>query len=180
MLALAAPGRERKAKNDMNRFWRGMGGLLLLSTVERALAQNVIPVGSEFLVNATTTNSQGYPAVASDAGGGFVVVWRSKGQDGSGYGIFGQRHDGAGALLGGEFRVNAFTTNDQDRPSVASTPGGFVVVWQSDGIDGDGFGISGQRYASSGAPLGSEFLVNTTATNAEIFPLAAASTSGDF
>ena len=45
------------------------------------MAQNVIPVGSEFLVNATTTNAQLYPAVASDSSGGFVVVWRSKGQD---------------------------------------------------------------------------------------------------
>jgi hypothetical protein len=31
-------------------------------------------------------------AVSSDPLGNFIVVWKSQGQDGSGYGVFGQRY----------------------------------------------------------------------------------------
>jgi len=42
-------------------------------------------------VNTVTTGDQGGGAVATDAGGNFVVTWSSDGQDGSSYGIFAQR-----------------------------------------------------------------------------------------
>jgi hypothetical protein len=48
-------------------------------------------VSSEFQVNTYTTHWQGTPAVGMDGDGEFVVVWTSSGQDGSSYGIFGQR-----------------------------------------------------------------------------------------
>src|SRR5262245_27159001 len=96
------------------------------------------PLGSEFRVNSYTTNAQGSPAVASDASGNFVVVWQSETQDGEGYGVFGQRYDGAGGPLGNEFRVNSFRTSSQRLPAVASdASGNFVVVWQSKTQDGD-------------------------------------------
>ena len=44
-------------------------------------------VGTEFRVNTTTKGQQIYPSVAGLAGGGFVVVWQSSGQDGSSFGI---------------------------------------------------------------------------------------------
>jgi len=46
---------------------------------------------SEFQVNSYSTGPQIWPAAASDATGNFVVAWHSIGQDGSSYGIFGQR-----------------------------------------------------------------------------------------
>ena len=60
------------------------------------------------------TTDQSYPSVAALAGGGFVVTWTSSGQDGSGYDIYGQRYAADGTAVGSEFRVNTFTTNDQD------------------------------------------------------------------
>ena len=51
-------------------------------------------------------------------------------------------------------------------PSVASdAAGNFVVVWDSADQDGSDVGVFGQRYASSGAPLGPEFRVNTYTTS---------------
>ena len=106
--------------------------------------------------------------MASDAAGNFVVVWESYGQDGSSYGVFGQRYASTGAPLGPEFRVNTYTTGYQHDPAVASdSSGNFVVVWTSDGQDGSGNGVFGQRYDSSGAPLGPEFRVNTYTTDAQ-------------
>jgi hypothetical protein len=55
------------------------------------------PLG-EFRVNTYTLEQEpweGYPSVASDPAGNFVVVWASKAQDGSDSGIFGQRFSAA-------------------------------------------------------------------------------------
>jgi hypothetical protein len=122
------------------------------------------PLGGEFRVNTYTTGIQGYPVVATNPEGRFVVVWQSYAQDGSYYGIFGQRYNAAGAAVGGEFQVNTFTTHGQAFPAVAMAPqGDFVVVWQ--GPNYDNFGVLGQRYDASGAPLGGEFQANTHRTH---------------
>ena len=42
----------------------------------------------------------------------------------------------------------------------ALNDGGFVVTWSSNGQDGSGYGIYGQRYAADGTAVGSEFLIN--------------------
>ena len=74
-------------------------------------------VGAEFRVNSFTTGRQGYPSAARAANGEFVVVWESDGQDGSSYGVFGQRFDAVGpASVGAEFRVNTYTTGHQRMP----------------------------------------------------------------
>jgi hypothetical protein len=139
------------------------------------------PLGPEFRVNTFTTGGQQSPAVASDSSGNFVVVWESFSQDGSSFGVFGQRYASTGAPLGPEFRVNTHTTESQRLPAVTSDPSGnFVVVWQSAPQDGSYFGVFAQRYASTGAPLGPEFRVNTYTTNQQLIPALASDSSGNF
>jgi len=106
------------------------------------------PLGGEFRVNTYTTSYQQLPAVTMDDTGNFVVAWASYLQDGSSYGIFGQRYDSTGTALGPEFRVNTYTTYGQTRPAVAADPtlGNFVVIWDSQLQDGLGVGVFGQRY----------------------------------
>ncbi len=48
-------------------------------------------------------------AVAMAPNGDHVVVWSSQNQDGSGWGVYGQRFDKAGTALGAEFLVNQTT-----------------------------------------------------------------------
>ena len=111
----------------------------------------------------------------------FVIVWQSEDQDGSGYGIFGQRFDNVGAPLGGEFAVNSFVAGDQDAPAVANdATGDFAVVWESADQDGEADGIFGQRFTSTGTPLGPEFRVNTYTTADQQRPSVAAPFSGSF
>ena len=137
------------------------------------------PLGPEFRVNTYTTSNQFGPHVASDAAGNFMVVWASQGQDGSAFGIYGQRYDTTGAPAGPEFRVNTITTGSQFIPAIAgSDTGTFVVAWMS--ADGSDYGIFAQRYAGSGAPLGPEFRVNTFTTAYQAFPRAAADGAGGF
>jgi hypothetical protein len=140
-----------------------------------------IPLGPEFRVNTFTAGFQTNPSVAADASGNFVVVWESNGQDGSNYGVFGQRYASSGVPLGPEFRVNTYTTNNQRNPSVAADPvGNFVMVWSSYTQDGVQDGVFGQRYASSGTPLGPEFRVNTWIFGNQTRPAVAADPSGRF
>jgi hypothetical protein len=141
------------------------------------------PVGPEFRVNTYTTGAQRGPDVSVDATGNFVVVWTSA-QSG-GYGVFGQRYDGTGVPLGPEFLVSAYTVGryelSHNIPRVASDPSGnFIVVWQSDGFDGSSLGVIGQRYSSSGDPLGPKFVVNTLTTFYQYKPDVAADGSGNF
>src|SRR4029453_14621861 len=86
-----------------------------------------------------------------------------------------------GIPLGPEFRVNTYTTGEQDTAAIsADASGNFVVVWRSDGGDGSGFALFGQRYASSGVPLGPEFRVNTYTPGNQENPSIASDASGNF
>jgi hypothetical protein len=146
-------------------------------------AASGVPLGPEFRVNSYTAGHQSAPAVALADSSGFVVVWQSFLQDGSGYGVYAQRFADSGAPLGTEFRVNAFTSLNQNKPRVAlDTAGNFVVVWESYNQDGStaGGGIFAQRYAASGGPLGPQFRVNTYTTSNQRAPSAAADPLGSF
>ena len=56
--------------------------------------------GAEFRINTRTIDDQSLPAVAALKNGGFVVAWTSKGQDGSGLGVYAQRFDNAANATG--------------------------------------------------------------------------------
>jgi hypothetical protein len=131
------------------------------------------PQGAEFRVNTYTTGPQRFPAVATDSSGNFVVIWEGYSSTDELLGIFGQRYSGAGVPLGGEFRVNSYTTGNQRSPAVdRENQGGsrFTIVWRSDGQDGGGEGVFGQRFDAGGVPLGSEFRVNTFTTGDQSSP----------
>jgi phosphoheptose isomerase len=114
-----------------------------------------------------------------DASGDFVVAWQSS--DGSGYGIYAQRYNAAGVPKGAEFPVNTYTTLRQAAPAVAmDADGNFIVAWQSQLQDGSNYGVYAQRYNSTGAAAGAEFLVNTYTTSAQFAPAVAMDADGDF
>ena len=137
--------------------------------------------GGELVVNSYTTGSQVNPGVALDGSGNFVVVWSSFEQDGSSTSIRARRFDAQGAPLTPDFQVNTYTTGYQIQSAVASAPSGsFVVVWSSNGQDGDNYGVFGQRYDASGTPLGSEFRVNGYTPGRQWLPDVASDASGGF
>jgi phage tail sheath gpL-like len=152
-----------------------------LGVFGQRFASSGAPLGSEFRVNTYTTANQYIPSVASDSAGNFVVAWTNSGGVGPPADVSGQRYASDGTPLGPEFRINTYTTNVQNRPSVAADPAGnFVVVWHSQGQDGSNFGVFGQRFASSGVPLGPEFRVNTYTTGYQDFPSVATDAAGNF
>jgi hypothetical protein len=87
------------------------------------------PQGAEFRVNTYTTGYQQNPAVGSDGGGNFVVVWESTLVSSFEGAAFAQRYTSAGAPLGSEFRVAA-VSEFAGHPAVAVNGlGNFVVTW---------------------------------------------------
>jgi len=157
------------------------GYLVSLDIFGQRYASSGAPLGPEFRANTYTTGVQKTPGVAMDPSGNFIMVWESVGQDGSSFGVFGQRYASSGAPLGPEFRVNTYTTNYQFGRAVAmDAAGNFVIAWTSFEQDGSLYGVFAQRYASSGAPLGPEFRVNTWTTLYQANASVAMDPSGNF
>lgn len=81
----------------------------------------------------------------------------------------------------GEFRINTFTSfNQQFSDVVMDNSGNFVVAWTSDFQDGDFGGIYTQRYNSLGLPQGNEFRVNTSTVGNQNAASIAMDADGDF
>lgn len=133
------------------------------------------PQGGEFRINTHTTDDQASPSVARDIAGNSLVVWASNGQDGSEWGVYGQRYDVAGQPQGPEFRVNVATAGSQTMPNVAAdTSGNFIVTWR--GSDG----IWVRKFDGNGSPLGGESRVNDIADSTLRYPRVAAGPGGTF
>ncbi|MDB2656631.1 T9SS type A sorting domain-containing protein [Crocinitomicaceae bacterium] len=81
-----------------------------------------------------------------------------------------------------ESLVNTTTTSAQQNPAVSQdTAGRYVVVWESEGQDGDGFGIYAEIYNADHTVRVSEFLVNTSDQTADQrYPAVAMDVNGNF
>jgi hypothetical protein len=148
-----------------------------------ALAQP-LPAGGEFQVNGTGAGWQSASAAAFDSSGNFVTVWQSGGSGVAGSqdtDVFLKRWTADGTLRGPEARVNTTVAGCQGSPAVASaSDGSFVVAWQSQGQDGDGWGIFAQRFDRSGAAVGGEIAVNQSTAGDQQSPAVAYDPSGAF
>jgi len=137
--------------------------------------------GGEFQINTTNDGGQTHSSVTALNGGGFVVTWESTHSGGDDGGVYGQRYDAFGAIVGGEFRINATTNVTDYFPFVTGlTSGGFVVAWQSRNQDSDGFDIYGQRYDSVGTVDGGEFRINDQTQGVQSHPSMTALDDGGF
>ncbi len=130
--------------------------------------------GGEIRANSTTTGDQFDSAVTGLSNGGWVVTWTSYGNSNDPAGIFQQAYANNGAKVGSETRVNTITAGYQSRQDVtALADGNWVVTWQSQNQDGNGYGIYQQVFSNTGAKLGSEILVNKTTADNQTEPAVA-------
>ncbi len=98
------------------------------------------PLSGQFIVNTNRPGMQGTPGIAMNDDGEALIVWPSGSVGGRD--VFGQSYDSDFLPIGSEFPINTYTDGDQGFPAVAmNNDGRFVVVWQSDGQDGDDWGI---------------------------------------
>jgi RHS repeat-associated protein len=145
-------------------------------------------IGSETLVNQTTSGNQYSPAIAMNDSGQIVVAWVGKGI-GDNAGVFFRVLNPDGSFAGPETRANTTIKHKQMSPAVTLAPdNSFVVVWGSmqnshddddddddyshrdsygddDDDDDDGDGSSDivmQRFSSQQSKIGGEITVNST------------------
>jgi hypothetical protein len=124
-------------------------------------------VTDEIQLNFYTTGAQYRPDVAIDSDGNATVVWSTSSSplvENGGIEILARRFGPDTTPLGPEFGVNSYTSGRQSLAAVgASDSGEFVVAWES-GERYPGVEVTevrARRFASSGSPLGSDFVVNS-------------------
>ena len=140
--------------------------LALVGVLAGIPAAAQVPAGPEFQVNAFTTGNQWMSSAAADPTGGFVLVWTSENQDGSGLGVVARRFDASGAPRGAEFLVNSSTAGNQSSGAVAvDDAGNFAAAWTS--ADASGSGVFARRFDRNGVALGPEFQVNSYTSGAQ-------------
>ncbi len=132
---------------------------------------NGVAAGGEFRVNTTTAGDQNSPSVSVNAAGTFAITWSSNNQDGSGWGVYAQRYDAGGAAIGGEFRVNTTTANNQWFSTASlDNAGDLLITWSDSGGKAGVGNIMGQQYAPNGTPIGGEIQVNNSMGYFQQFP----------
>jgi hypothetical protein len=152
------------------RLSTALAASVLAAASASATAQTVW-IGPEIPVNAVTAGSQFAPAIAATGDGGFVAAWQSSDADGSGFGVRARRFHADGSPATGEIPVNVTTAGDQVTPAVAVINGArFVVVWASNGQDGDGYGVFARVFATDGAPVSAEIPVNDSTAGSQVAP----------
>lgn len=87
-----------------------------------------------------------------------------------------------GAVPAGvETQINSHAAGNQSHAQIArDAAGDYVVVWQSFGQDGSGYGVFAQRFNAAGVAQGTEFRVNTYVTGNQSNPSVAMDAVGDF
>ncbi len=153
--------------------------LLLVAAFVSAL---VVSAKGGFLVNQYAQHEQTAPAVAMNANGKFVVIWRSHASDGRSGGVYARRYDAGGVPVSDEFKINTTDVDaDSWTPAVAmDASGGFVVAWvaaRGGGIDTD---IVARRFNDQGTPVTEEFAVSVSPDAAQSLPALSMNASGAF
>lgn len=152
---------------------------------------------ADILVNSHVSSGKLAPAVAALEGGNAVVTWASYAQDDAAnplrvrrglQGVYARLFSPAGVALSPEFQVNQTIEFNQRTPAVAGLEdGSFIAVWITERLSGFGeseelvgVDVMGRIFNGlNGAPLGSEFQINTS-TNLCAHPSVTGVAGGGF
>ncbi|HGY56265.1 MAG TPA: tandem-95 repeat protein, partial [Caldithrix abyssi] len=137
----------------------------------------------EIMVDAdANSKNQRTPKVALTPDGGFIVTWAQLSYDDTlAYDIYARRFDSSGNPIGSSFKVNTQDSLNQAYPDISSDDGGnFVIVWEHQNNPDSTYDIYAQRFDSTGAPIDSNFIVNTYTTNDQTKPAVSMNDVGNF
>jgi len=108
-------------------------------------------------------NQERDPQLAQLVDGSFVMTWYVESTVPGDTEIFFQRFGVDGGPVGSAQQVNADNSVADARQQIAAlTDGGWVIVWHTEGSQGDGtdFEVMFQRYDAQGNPVGNNTMVN--------------------
>jgi len=144
------------------------------SILVRRFDSSGVPLGAQSAV--ASSEGVAVPLVGASGDGSFIVVWDGPGVDESE--VYAQRFESSGAAVGTRFQVNTYTSGYQSYGDIAvHDDNSFVITWNSNPIGPSS--MLGQRFDSTGAPAGTEFLVTSYGTG-QGFPSVAPLGAGRF
>jgi hypothetical protein len=119
-------------------------------------------------VNQFTANNQRSPAIASLAGGGFIVIWASE-SEGLGtisdvlrVNIYARIYDNSGTPITDEFRINGPGNVVCANPAVTSLAGGgFMVAWSQRSERPNSWDVYARSFDADHTPAAASFRLNT-------------------
>jgi hypothetical protein len=150
------------------------------------------PVGSEYLISASSEYEQAHPAVAMHGTGNYLVSWAGArmGADPNTaeVDVYVQAFSSQGAAQGNELRVNSTLAGNQILPSIAmNADGKFVVVWN--GAESVAppenpnaavfYDVYQQRFSATGVKLGGETRLNSHTIDNQLYPSLALDAAGN-
>ena len=146
----------------------------------RMFSASGAPAGTEFLVDQTTSPC-GNPAVAAGSDGGFAIAWSQLNMvtHTNGWDVYGSAFTSAG-VGSAPVLLNAYLPGNQYAPQLAAIGLDYMAVWTSMGQDGSREGVYGRYLHNNGAPVGGEFLVNTTTISEQMQPALASDGASQF
>ena len=140
-------------------------------------ADHSVRVG-DFLVNTTnTTNDQRNPDVAITPDGTIAIVWQSNHLNPQRWISYIKFYDIDGVNIGVRSTLDNSTLNHQ-YPVVAASDDQFAVAFMTNLAGDNIYGIQGKYYDNTGAAIGTEFVVDSTAEHLS-YPTVAVDSSGN-
>ncbi|MDH5179991.1 MAG: hypothetical protein OEZ39_19460 [Gammaproteobacteria bacterium] len=168
----------------------GSGNFIVVWVNNNSVSENIVYAqrynadgttnGSLITVSSATANAS-TPRIAADTAGNFVVTWR----EGSNT-IHARLFASIGTPESPVITVNGAPAYVRSVPEIAmDASGNFTIVWVegtslSDGGDGSGRGVFGQRFNSVAGKSGGVFQVNTSTAGDQGFPQISMDSSGNF
>ncbi len=146
----------------------------------RLFAANGAAKTPERRVSNRKGETEGFPAVAMEPDGGFIVVWHSGGARDTA--VYGRRFDAAGQPLGNAFPLSATTAGSQFDPAVdVAGDGSFVAVWlQGAQPHSETADVFFRRFDAAGHPLDPEVQVDPSNGDKALEPRVGVADNGDF
>jgi len=138
------------------------------AVVDQILLASAVKSGPEILVNTEQNSAQNKGVSAGfglSKGGEWVTTWVSYNQDTSANGVFMQIFDTAGIpQVSSDMKVNSIVLGSQKDPEIAMLEDNrFVIVWESENLDGKANGVAAKLFFEDGLPVvESDMQVNTT------------------
>ncbi len=140
---------------------------------------NSFCTGKEFIVNDEIYDSR-FPDVVMDSNGGFAVVWM-QGKNTTNNIIKARLYNADGSARTPSLMVSTNSFSSLTRPAIAmGRSGSFIITWDGDPNRAKDDDIHARIFEPNGAPLGGQFIVNTTIKGQQQNPQIAMNNTGDF
>ncbi|MGY4171597.1 FG-GAP-like repeat-containing protein [Bradyrhizobium sp. USDA 4529] len=137
------------------------------ATMARVFSSSGSSVTGNIFVGSTEASPYAQSDVAGLSDGNFVVTWTESYNGGSA--VHAKMYSSDGAVLTGDITLSAGYAYEAD--VTAASDGTFFVTWWESVTSSGSSSIYGELFDSSGAPIGSKSVINTTAGSSDFYPV---------